>query len=92
MGRKATPEGEARRRRQAWSYARKRSGLSTGEIAELVGKSVWSVKAYGKSAGNVPTWDAIHLLKDHNLEVAVDIVEEKFGLGALVRFRQEEAR
>ncbi|TGQ83726.1 hypothetical protein EN850_03000 [Mesorhizobium sp. M8A.F.Ca.ET.207.01.1.1] len=66
--------------------------MTAAEIAQLVGKSLWTVKAYGKAAGNVPTWDAITVLKDHNLGTAIDIVEEKFGHGALVRLRQEEAR
>ncbi|TPK78224.1 hypothetical protein [Mesorhizobium sp. B2-4-17] len=66
--------------------------MSASEIADLVGKSQWTVRAYGKSAGSIPTWDAINTLQDHNVGAAIDIIEKKFGHGALVRFRQEEAR
>lgn len=88
MGRTKATEMQAGNRRVAWLRARSRCGLKTAEIAELIGRSVETVRSYGKANGNVPTRIAIERLKLHNLEQAVAVIEAKFGRGALVHYTE----
>jgi hypothetical protein len=88
MGRTKLTEMQAGNRRAAWLRARSRCGLKTAEIAELIGRSVETVRSYGKANGNVPTRIAIERLKLHNLEQAVAVIEGKFGKGALVHYTE----
>jgi DNA-binding NarL/FixJ family response regulator len=88
MGRTRTTEAEALRRRKAWLVARMRCGLKTAEIADLLGRSVETVRSYGKANGNVPTRVAIDRLKLHNLEQAVAVIEGKFGKGAVAHYTE----
>lgn len=83
---------EARLRRDAWKRLRGQSGLKTREVAALLGRSIETVRSYGKANGNVPTADAIDALKAHNHTLAFTAIKEKFGPRALVRFEEGEVR
>jgi hypothetical protein len=50
------------------TWLRARRSLKTAEVAELIGRSVGTVRGYSKTKGNVPTELAIERLKLHNLK------------------------
>ena len=77
------PEELARVRRRAWARAVKVSGLNQNEIAEVVGTSESTVRSYGWRDGNVPTEDAIDMLKRHNLGKALETLKERYGEDAV---------
>ena len=77
-GRKALPDSELRRRRDAWQRARRYSGLSAREIADLLGKSVATVYGYNAAGGNPAPVRDIELLREHALVHAISSLERKF--------------
>lgn len=89
MAKPTTPPDEVRQRRRAWAYARKQCAMTNTEIARIVGRSPDTVKAYGKTAGSVPTWDAIRMLQAWNLNAAFDMIAERYGPNAVKLFREE---
>lgn len=82
-GKKSTPQGVARDRRERWRRAVKHSGLSPEEVSAVVGKSLGTVYSYNYRDGNVPTEAAIEALRQHNLHRAVEVVRERYGDEAL---------
>lgn len=82
-GKKPIAEEVARDRRARWRRAAQYSGLKPEAIAEVVGKSLGTVYSYNYAQGNIPTETAIERLRQHNLQRAVELVDEKFGPGLL---------
>jgi hypothetical protein len=74
-----TPPDTIRQRRQAWERAVKHSGLSQEEISDVIGMSLSTVRSYGSRTGNVPSADAIAILKKHNLHRAMETLAERYG-------------
>lgn len=78
-GRPVTPGAVIRQRREAWNRAVRFSGLKQVEIADVIGMSLATVMSYGSRTGNVPSQEAIDLLKRHNLLRAMDTLAERYG-------------
>jgi len=82
-GRPATSLELVRARQSAWARAVRYSGLTHQEIANVIGKSVATVRSYSSRSGNTPPEESIGSLKRHNLQRALETLAERYGPDAV---------
>jgi hypothetical protein len=79
---------DGKERRAAWRKARAVCSLTDAQIAHLMDRSEALIRHYRCASGTCPTWKAIRILDEYNLQVAMKTIADRFGDEAVVRVKE----